>query len=191
MPIRGRYAPRGFTLLELLVVISIIGLLMTGALITVEGLGRKMRFESAAKTLRDKIMLARNSAIACSHKYALRITQTPSHRWKLVIIDSRDNILDNGDDELVGDPYPFPKQIQFESEQEIEFGAEGGITFSTTNPIILLENSDKKEPWRLELVIYKASGIVRIKEIEKLRPEATTNTVAAAAVTNAPEAEAL
>jgi len=173
----------GFTLIELLVVISIIGLLMTGALMTVEGLGRKMRFEGAAKTLRDKIMLTRNVAISQNHKLALRITETKSKHWKLVIIDSNDGILDNGDDKMIGDPWSLPRQVTLEAEQELEFGAEGGITFTTSNPIVLHDDSDKKEPWRMLLTIYTASGMVRLGPIEKITP-------AGADGTNAPSATA-
>jgi prepilin-type N-terminal cleavage/methylation domain-containing protein len=184
----GRAAqPRGFTLLELLVVISIIGLLMTGALVMVEGLGRKMKFEGAGKALRDKIMLTRNVAISQNHKLALRVTQTQGRKWKLVIIDSVDGILDNGDDKMVGDPWYFPRQIDLEAEQELEFGAEGGITFTTSNPIVLLDNSDKKEPWRMKMTIYTASGMVRMGEIEKLTPD--TGATNAAATAEAPAAE--
>jgi len=176
----------GFTLIELLVVISIIGLLMTGALMTVEGLGRKMRFEGAAKTLRDKIMLARNVAISQNHKLALRITETAGKKWKLVIIDSGDGILDNGDDKMIGDPWSFPRQVALEAEQELEFGAEGGITFTTSNPIVLNDTSDAKEPWRMLLTIYTASGMVRLGPIEKLPPLGAGDTNASATTVTAP-----
>ncbi len=177
---RVRRPARGFTLIELLVVITIIGLLMTGALITVEGLGRKMRFESVAKTLRDKIMLTRNVAISQNHKLALRITKTAGKKWKLIIIDSVDGILDNGDDKPVGDPWHIERQVTLEAEQELEFGAEGGITFTTSNPIILHDDTDKKEPWRMALTIYTASGMVRLGPIEKLPPVGVNSTNASA-----------
>ncbi|GEM_PF-1485817 len=190
MRARQPQAARGFTLIELLVVISIIGLLMTGALMTVEGLGRKMRFEGAAKTLRDKIMLTRNVAISQNHKLALRI-QAAGKKWKLVIIDSGDGILDNGDDKMISDPWSFPPQVTLEAEQELEFGAEGGITFTTSNPIVLHDNSDAKEPWRMLLTIYTASGMVRLGPIEKLPPLGAGDTnVSATAATAPAETEA-
>ncbi len=160
--------PGGFTLMELLIVVGIIGILMTAALWGMQGLGRKVRFEGAAKTVRDKVMLARSRSIASGRKMAVRIQQTPLKKWKLVIIDSVDNIFDNEDDREFDKAFVFPKGIELEGEQELEFSAEGGITYATSNPIILKDMTDKKEPWRLTLTIYKASGIVKIGELEKL-----------------------
>lgn len=162
--------PGGFTLMELLIVVGIIGLLMTTALVGMQGLGRKVKFEGAAKTVRDKVMLTRSRSIASGRKMALRIQQTPLKKWKLTIIDSVDNIFDNDDDREYDRAFVFPKGIELEGEQEIEFSAEGGITYATSNPIVLTDVTDKKEPWRLKLTIYKASGIVRISELEKLPP---------------------
>lgn len=162
--------PGGFTLMELLIVVGIIGLLMTTALVGMQGLGRKVKFEGAAKTVRDKVMLTRSRSIASGRKMAVRIQQTPLKKWKLTIIDSVDNIFDNEDDREYDRAYIFPKGVELEGEQEIEFSAEGGITYATSNPIVLTDISDRKEPWRLKLTIYKASGIVRIGELEKLPP---------------------
>lgn len=156
--------------MELLIVVGIIGILMTAALWGMQGLGRKVRFEGAAKTVRDKVMLTRSRSIASGRKMALRIQQTPLKRWKLVIMDSMDNIFDNEDDREFDKAFMFPKGVVLEAEQEIEFSAEGGITYATSNPMILTDVTDKKEPWRLTLTIYKASGIVKIGELEKLPP---------------------
>jgi len=155
--------------MELLIVVGIIGILMTAALWGMQGLGRKVKFEGAAKTVRDKVMLARSRSIASGRKMALRIQQTPLKKWKLTIIDSMDNIFDNEDDREYDKAFVFPKGIGPEAEQEIEFSAEGGITYATANPMILTDVTDKKEPWRLTLTIYKASGIVKIGELEKVK----------------------
>ncbi|MCX7848302.1 MAG: prepilin-type N-terminal cleavage/methylation domain-containing protein [bacterium] len=166
--------PGGFTLMELLTVVAIIGILMSVALLGMQGMGRKVRFEGAAKTLRDKVMLARSRSIATGRKMAVRIQQTPLKKWKLVIVDSSDNIFDNDDDREYDRAYLFPKGVELEGEQEIEFSAEGGITYATSNPIVLTDVSERNEPWRLTLTIYKASGIVRIGELEKVAPEAAS-----------------
>ena len=52
---------------------------------------------------------------------------------------------------------------------------------------MLLDNSDKKEPWRMKMTIYTASGMVRMGEIEKLTPD--TGATNAAATAEAPAAE--
>lgn len=168
---KGERRPGGFTLMELLTVVGIIGMLMSVALLGMQGMGRKVRFEGAAKTVRDKVMLTRSRSIATGRKMAVRIQQTPLKKWKLTIIDSGDNIFDNDDDREFDRAYLFPKGVEFEGEQEIEFSAEGGITYATSNPIVMKDVSDKKEPWRLTLTIYKASGIVRIGDLEKVVPE--------------------
>ncbi len=183
-----RSMPRGFTLMELLIVVGIIGLLMTAALVGVQGIGRRVRFEGAAKTVRDKVMLTRSTSIARGRKLALRIQQTPAKRWKLVIMDSVDNIFDNEDDREYDRAFLFPKGIELDAEQEIEFSAEGGITYATSNPMALTDMSDRKEPWRLKLTIYKASGIVKISELEKLPP--VTPAAAAPAAEGEAEGEA-
>ena len=103
---------RGFTLIELLVVMTIIGLLMATGLATMIGMGRRSRFEGAARALKNKIMLTRTSAITRSRKYAIRITLTKNKKWKVVIIDSVDNTLDKDDDMIADKPYYFPKEEQ-------------------------------------------------------------------------------
>ena len=111
---------RGFTLLELLVVMTIIGILMATSFTSFVGVGRSNRFEGAARTLKNKILLTRTTAITKSRKFAIRITLTKHKKWKLVIIDSIDNILDNDDDRIADKPYFF-KKVSLDEEQEIEF----------------------------------------------------------------------
>jgi len=167
-------ARRGFTLLELLVVISIIGILMAASVVTFVGVGRKVRFEGAAKALKDKMYLARNSAITRSRKFAIRATLTEAQkRWRIDIIDSVDNIFDNDDDRYVGEPYYMPRLIELEGEQEIEFTPEGGIYYSTSNPIMLTDRTNQRQIWKIPLTIYKAAGICRMGAIEKTNLMAT------------------
>lgn len=135
--------PGGFTLMELLIVVGIIGLLMTTALVGMQGLGRKVKFEGSAKTVRDKVMLTRSRSIASGRKMALRIQQTPLKKWKLTIIDSVDNIFDNDDDRGMTGRMYFRRGGGGRGT-EIEFSAEGGITYATSNPIILTDVSDKR-----------------------------------------------
>ena len=158
---------RGFTLLELLVVMTIIGILMATSFTSFVGVGRSNRFEGAARTLKNKILLTRTTAITKSRKFAIRITLTKHKKWKLVIIDSVDNVLDNDDDRIADKPYFF-KKISLDEEQEIEFTPEGGISYSTSNPIILTDSTNKREIWKLPIILYKAAGMAKIGDLEKI-----------------------
>jgi len=159
---------RGFTLLELLVVMTIIGILMATSFSSFVGVGRSNRFEGAARALKNKILLTRTSAITKSRKFAIRITLTKHKKWKVVIIDSIDNVLDNEDDRIADKPYYLPKRVNIDEEQEIEFTPEGGISYSTSNPIILTDSSNQREIWKLPLILYKAAGMAKIGELEKI-----------------------
>ena len=159
---------RGFTLLELLVVMTIIGILMATSFTSFVGVGKSNRFEGAARALKNKILLTRTTAITKSRKFAIRVTLTKHKKWKLVIIDSVDNILDNDDDRIADKPYFLPKRVVLDAEQEIEFTPEGGISYSTSNPIILTDASNKREVWKLPIVLYKAAGMAKIGELEKI-----------------------
>lgn len=158
---------RGFTLLELLVVMTIIGILMATSFTSFIGMGRSNRFEGAARALKNKILLTRTTAITKSRKYAIRITLTKHKKWKLVIIDSVDNILDNDDDRIADKPYFF-KKVSLDEEQEIEFTPEGGISYSTSNPIILTDSTNKREIWKLPIILYKAAGMAKIGDLQKI-----------------------
>jgi len=159
---------RGFTLLELLVVMTIIGILMATSFTSFVGVGKSNRFEGAARALKNKILLTRTTAITKSRKFAIRVTLTKHKKWKLVIIDSVDNILDNDDDRIADKPYFLPKRVVLDAEQEIEFTPEGGISYSTSNPIILTDASNKREVWKLPIVLYKAAGMAKIGDLEKI-----------------------
>ena len=158
---------RGFTLLELLVVMTIIGILMATSFTSFVGVGRSNRFEGAARTLKNKILLTRTTAITKSRKFAIRITLTKHKKWKLVIIDSVDNILDNDDDRIADKPYFF-KKVSLDEEQEIEFTPEGGISYSTSNPIILTDSTNKREIWKIPIILYKAAGMAKIGDLQKI-----------------------
>ncbi len=158
---------RGFTLLELLVVMTIIGILMATSFTSFVGVGRSNRFEGAARALKNKILLTRTTAITKSRKFAIRITLTKHKKWKLVIIDSVDNILDNDDDRIADKPYFF-KKVSLDEEQEIEFTPEGGISYSTSNPIILTDSTNKREIWKLPIILYKAAGMAKIGDLQKI-----------------------
>ena len=179
-----RFLSLGFTLLELLVVIAIIGMLMGVGMMVAPGITRRAKLDGAGRVLRDKTILARTYSISKSRKFALRITQTTEGgKWKAVIIDSGDNILGNGDpnERIVDNPYFFDQRINLEQDTEIEFTPEGSISYSTSNPICLLDTSDKNETWKLPLVLLKGPGNAKLGEIEKVAHGTARDTNAVAA----------
>ena len=160
----------GFTLLELLVVMAIIGVLMASSFVVFKNIGKHRHLESTARTIRNKILLARTSAITRSRKHAVKITPTEHKRWKLVIIDSVDNILGNNNDRIADKPY-FIKKISLETEQEIKINPEGDISYLTSNPIMLTDASNKKEIWKLPVNVYKTTGKVKVGDFIKMNVE--------------------
>ena len=169
---------KGFTLLELLVVISIMAMIGAIGIFTFKAMGRKVRFEGAAKTIKDKLMLARTSAITKARRFAVRATLTENTReWKIVTVDSVDNIFGNDDDRMVDKkPYYMPKQVFLEEEQEIEFTPEGGISYATSNPITVTDKSEPRDIWKITLTLYKAAGMAKMSDIIRIDPEETSET---------------
>ena len=157
---------RGFTLLELLVVMTIIGILMASAFVVFKNAGKSKRLESAALIIRNKILLARTSAITKSRKFEIKITPTEHKKWKLVVIDSIDNILDNDNDRISDKPY-FIKKITLNGKQEIIITPEGDFSRFTSNPIILTDANNKNEIWELPVILYKTTGKVKIGDLVK------------------------
>ena len=163
---------KGFTLLELLVVMTIIGMMMAIGFPLFKSVGKSSRFESAARNIKDRIVLARTKSITQARKFAVRATLTKHKKWKIVIVDSVDNEFDNGNDKIVEDALFLPRQVVLDEEMEIEFmPGVGGISYATSNPIVLTEASDKREIWKLPLTLYKAAGAARIGELEKIFPD--------------------
>jgi len=160
----------GFTLLELLVVMAIIGVLIASSFVVFKNIGKHRHLESTARTFKNKVLLARTSAITRSRMHSVKITPTEHKRWKLVIIDSVDNILGNSNDKIADKPY-FIKKINFEAEQEIKINQEGEISYFTSNPIMLMDSSNKKEIWKLPVIVYKTTGKVKAGDFIKVNVE--------------------
>ena len=183
-----RRRARGFTLLELLIVIGLASMLMGLSLAIFGNVGKRAKLDGAARMLKDNIILARTYAITKSRRFAVRISQTERKKWKLVILDSTDNMFDNGDDRQVDKSYFFPSQVGLEQDVEIEFTPEGAISYATANPVSIIDTGDRKEQWKVPVVLYKGSGTARLGDLVKnaATPEtAATNEAEAAA---APEA---
>jgi general secretion pathway protein H len=114
-----RRAARGFTLLELLVVVGLIGLLSAVAVLSLEGLGGR-RVEQEAERLAALIMLARDEALMSGRDLGLRIDseRIAFVTWRFAA-DSR--AIEwrpvEGDRELRARPLPEGIAYEFETER--------------------------------------------------------------------------
>lgn len=178
----SRYS--GFTLMELLVVIGIIGAISSIGVVSFAAVGRNMRIESAANSIKDRIYYARTSAITQRRKFAIRMTVTPTRKvWKLETFDSGpDNVIDfENDSKIDSRPYYVDHRLKIKAEPpiEIEFSPEGGILYASHNPIVLVDETEPQEIWEMPIQLYKAAGIARVRPLERIFPEETKTAVAA------------
>ena len=189
---RPRYS--GFTLMELLVVIGIIGAISSIGVVSFAAVGRNMRIESAANAIKDRIFYARTSAITQRRKFAIRMTVTPTRKvWKLQTFDSgSDNVIDYENDLTVDTrPYYLDHRLNIKAEPpiEIEFSPEGGITYASHNPIVIEDKTEPQEIWEMPIQIYKAAGIARVKPINRIFPDDNKQVQAKAADNKQVESE--
>jgi prepilin-type N-terminal cleavage/methylation domain-containing protein len=163
---------QGFTLLELLVVIAVMSMIGAVCVLCVSP-SRAARFEGAAGVFRDKLSLARTSALAKDREFAVQATLSKTlNEWKIVTVDSGDGVIGNDDDRQVDKkPYYLPKSVSLDDEQEIVFTSEGSISRATSNTVVLTDMAEPKNPWKITLGLNKAGGTVKMSNIIKDTPE--------------------
>ena len=67
--------PRGFTLVEILVVLLVIGILTAIAVVSLSAIGQAPRSEQAARRLASLIELASQQAVLTGNRYGLRVSR--------------------------------------------------------------------------------------------------------------------
>jgi general secretion pathway protein H len=148
----ARHANAGFSLLELLVVVAIIGLLVRAVTLSMGALGNDQQLEQEAGRLRSVIDLLHEEALMQSRDYGIMFTET-GYRFYVFDYQQLEWVLPQGDRLLEARPLPpllsmalvldgreVPLDPDFES-QDIE----------NAEPQIMLLSSGEVTPFTIEM----------------------------------------
>ena len=150
---------RGFTLLELLTVMAIMGIIMASGAAAFFGLGKGSRMRGAVNNLRSAIALARQQAVLKGQPLILRFEHaTVSDQDYYFVTNAVEGYA-------VGEKRFVPNGVEIESPGvpfEITFEPRGG-TAGGASPTIRIQDQAGTERW--ELTIYGLTGLVRVEEL--------------------------
>lgn len=145
----GRHSG-GFTLLELLVVLVIIGIILTFAVLSIGDGGRRDRLEQEARRIQAIFSLAGEEAVLRSQEFGVVLQKQQytfvaydGEAWQPIVDDSlfREHALpDSMELELVIDDLPVDLTAQTEKKKEDEKGPK---------PQLLLFSSGERQPFEL------------------------------------------
>jgi general secretion pathway protein H len=146
----------GFTLLELLVVITIIGIIITVATLSIGVLGEDRELESESDRLTDVIALALEQAQLEGRDYGLRIDDSS---YEVQMFDGRTQRWLTVDDDPWFRAHQLPAGVVF------------ALTLEGRRILLARENKDKPVPEEKlpQLVLY-ASGDATPYELRMSRP---------------------
>ncbi len=148
---------RGFTLLELLVVVVIIGLLTSMAVLGVQGRSQRERLEDEAERLIERMRLSREEAVLRSQSLGLLFA--PGGYRFLALYDDRWRRYD----ERLFQPYELPEGMRLEVDVDglevelAELDADAGEDAETGAGVREGNEADDEEPVRPQ-IFFLASG---------------------------------
>jgi type IV fimbrial biogenesis protein FimT len=116
----GRRAARGFTLIELMIVLAITSILLGTAVPSFLGVIRSMKLTNSANDLFSSLALARSEAAKRHDRVALCKSAdgkscAPAGGWEqgwIVFHDANDNGKRDGDEQIVSRVDPLPKDMR-------------------------------------------------------------------------------
>ena len=172
-PSAGRFRGQGFTLIELMVTVSVLGIVLTVGVPSLSRMFEKQRVIDAAELLYSHLQEARLIAIARSEPVYCNIAADGSAAWSFGI--GTDENCDPDEDDLTADPPPCSVTIDdgeggdAEVVQRFTSTDHPGIELATTNASIEFDpRRGSAEAAAVTITSTGAAGYQVIAEVSAL-----------------------
>jgi type IV fimbrial biogenesis protein FimT len=163
--------PRGFTLLELMMALALIGIILAFAIPSFSSFRKNARMTSAANDLLADLNMARTEAIKRQRNVAFCGSGAPRAAepacdpfvsgWLVWVDNNNDGDIDAGEP-LVTAHDPLPDALQVASNFEvISYGADGFARLQPTTAVLLCDdrgNAPAGDFYRKRIVALNATG---------------------------------
>ena len=147
---------RGFTLLELLLVMVVVGMMLSAGVAGFFGMGKGARMRGAVNNVRSAVALARQQAIVHGETMELVFEEVETDRWAYYLQTATGG-------QVYGDKRYLAPGVVFGSStpDSILFRPDGG-SGSAAKETIVLEQTEGPEKW--EITVYGLTGVTSAEE---------------------------